>query len=119
MGPPCYFQRGCTAPVIFLLLVLPAAGRGHPIAMRLRRHSFLRRLDEPASQRWQNLHSKPVLHPFVWMKAHGLHVPKRWSAEPVLGRGSLRPPSTSARRKTGTGSALLASGAAEGAKGPC
>mmetsp|Transcript_10416 Transcript_10416/g.31615 ORF Transcript_10416/g.31615 Transcript_10416/m.31615 type:complete len:313 (+) Transcript_10416:422-1360(+) len=74
--------------------------------------SFFLRFFSPHSQRWQNLHSTPLMHPFC-TKAHGLHSPTKWPAEPMLGkpggqesctpRPSARGPrSTSASRTTRT-----------------
>merc|ERR1719487_2747518 len=39
----------------------------------------------PGSQIWQNSQLRPFSQPFVYMNAHGLHLPMSCPTEPILG----------------------------------
>mmetsp|Transcript_25127 Transcript_25127/g.77507 ORF Transcript_25127/g.77507 Transcript_25127/m.77507 type:complete len:202 (-) Transcript_25127:292-897(-) len=68
------------------------SGYAHSVALRnfraaLKRSSFsfLRRFFSPGSHKWQNWHAGPCWHPVLCTKAHGLHWPEAWPADPTLG----------------------------------
>eukprot|EP00416_Gambierdiscus_australes_P029954 CAMPEP_0171083442 /NCGR_PEP_ID=MMETSP0766_2-20121228/17712_1 /TAXON_ID=439317 /ORGANISM="Gambierdiscus australes, Strain CAWD 149" /LENGTH=151 /DNA_ID=CAMNT_0011540869 /DNA_START=157 /DNA_END=612 /DNA_ORIENTATION=- len=68
--------------------------------------AFLRRLFDPASQRWQNWQDLPLLQPLVCTNAQGLHLPMLCKAEPTLGKSSLQASCASivsAKRSTQSG----------------
>ena len=59
----------------------------HSLALAACCFSFWRRFFSPGRHTWQKVHMAPYWHPFVWWKAHGLHWPVPWLADPTEGTG--------------------------------